>query len=164
MTNVKTFAKRYMDLIPKKKSRLKDKLSTHHMRVQYLKKCFEYVKPRCIEFRTIRNKVSFCMDLPIAKTLTKLMSNESLWKIMINDPIFTSLQSVSFKWFKVHLKFHYEDLKNQCKIFFKIRFSTLLKHHQLDIIPTLHRVFSCLWPDQNSRNFLSTTVFPLVLP
>ena len=85
-----------IDLIEKNSS-LKDKLSTHHMRVQYLKKRFEYVEPRRIEIGTIRNKVSFCMDLPIAKTLTRLMSDESLRKFMINDPIFTSLQSVSFK-------------------------------------------------------------------
>ena len=85
-----------IDLIEKNSS-LKDKLSTHHMRVQYLKKRFEYVEPRRIEIGTIRNKVSFCMDLPIAKTLTRLMCDESLRKFMINDPIFTSLQSVSFK-------------------------------------------------------------------
>ena len=73
---------------------LKEKVSTHYKREKFFKRRFNFVEPIRVEIGTIRNKVSFCMRLPVAETLYRMLSDDSLRKFIINEPIFSTLQSV----------------------------------------------------------------------
>ena len=65
-------------------------LSTHYRRDKILKRMFDFIKPERIDIGKIRKELRFYYILPIEKTLTRLLQDESLRRHIISDPIFNN--------------------------------------------------------------------------
>ena len=77
-------------------SGLNDKISTHYKRLQYLKKRFDFVEPRKIEIGRKRGKVCFYMSLPVTETLSRMLSDKSLRRYIINNLVLPTKESAQF--------------------------------------------------------------------
>ena len=74
---------------------LKDRIETHFKREKYLKTKFSFIEPERMVIKTIENECFFYYQIPIRKTLNRLLEENTLRKFIINQPNFVNRGDVS---------------------------------------------------------------------
>ena len=65
---------------------LKDQISTNFKRESYLKMKYEFIIPERVVIKTVENKVFFYYQIPIVKSLDRLLKDNSLRRYIIHYP------------------------------------------------------------------------------